>query len=471
MARPAGYTSPKSPSFDDLLKADARPVPEALTAHGNYLPSLTDVPFSVYHDPGYAELEMQHVWSRCWQFACREEDIPRVGDRYTYDVGDLSFIIIRCAPGEFKALVNSCLHRGTRLCSGMGSGEEIKCPFHGWRWHVDGRLKAVPGKWDFPQVDEGFRLPEAQLDTWAGNIFINPDPDAGPLRDALGVLPEHFRHFDLADRYTTVKTAKKIRANWKTVWAAFLEAYHVAETHHDAMSFTGDANTAYDCYDTGAAVISRLITPQAVPSPYLGEQASARNAAEIMVRSFARVMGPGVGLPDMGPEQSFGRADAAQWLRDALAATTGRDFSTLCDSEMLDSIQYAMFPNFGPWLGEGLPLMYQFVPYGRDPNESLFVVRLLAPVPANGPRPAAAEMTFLDFDENFSEIPDWGRVAHVFDQDMANLPLIQQGMHSAAMERAKLVLGRHQEQRVALMHEFVEQQISERSGTTGAAHE
>ena len=46
----------------------------------------------------------------------------------------------------------------------------------------------------------------------------------------------------------------------------------------------------------------------------------------------------------------------------------GADVSCWSDAEMLDSIQYAMFPNFGPWLGEGLPLMYQFLPYGDDPN-------------------------------------------------------------------------------------------------------
>ncbi len=463
MAEPvAGYTSAQSPAVDVLLGADSRPLPEALTTPGNYRPRLTEIPVSSYFDSDYAAREMAAVWRRSWQFACREEDLPLVGDRYPYDVGDLSFIIIRCAPDRFKALYNSCLHRGTRLCDRQSGGEEIRCPFHGWRWKPDGTLKRIPAKWDFPGVDEGYRLPEARLERWGGCIFINPDPAAPPLAEALGVLPRHFAHFDLANRFTLVKTAKKIRANWKTVWGAFLEAYHVEETHFDAMDFTGDGNTRYDCFQTEHAVISRLLTPQGVPSPYLGNRISARDAAISMVASFAGAFGPEVDLqlPDFESAGHFGRAEVASWRRESMGRLMGADFSAISDCEMIDSIQYAMFPNFGPWLGEGLPLMYQFVPYGTDPNESLFVVRLLAPVPENAPRPPAAPMTFLDFDEFFASIPAWGRVAHVFDQDMANLPLIQRGLRSAAPERPNMTLARYQEQRIALLHEFVEARIA-----------
>ena len=120
----------------------------------------------------------------------------------------------------------------------------------------------------FPDLDrKAHGLKPAAIGTIGGLVFVNPDPDCGPLDDALGVLVDHFAHFDLANRFTLVRTAKKIRANWKTVWAAFLEAYHVEETHFDALAFTGDANTQYDAFATAGAVISRLITPAAVPSP------------------------------------------------------------------------------------------------------------------------------------------------------------------------------------------------------------
>jgi len=458
-----GYASAESPLFKDMLANDTGPLSRAIQAKGDYTPSLKNIPFSSYTDRDYARAELEHVWGKTWQYVCRDEDIPNVGDRLPYDVGTMSFIVVRAGEDEFKAFFNACLHRGTRLCSAHEGGEEIKCPFHGWRWHVDGQLKRVPGKWDFPGVDSSYALPEIKVARWGGCVFVNPDPSAGPLEDALGVLVEHFAHFELANRFTLVRTAKKIRANWKTVWAAFLEAYHVEETHFDAMHFTGDSNTQYDAFKTEGAVISRLITPAAVPSPLLQDKVSARDSAVIAVQSFAAAFGPDapVSPPDVDTMPEFGRREVAAWRRESMQAMMGSDFSHLCDAEMIDSIQYAMFPNFGPWLGEGLPLIYQFLPLGDNPDESLFTVRLTAPVPDGAPRPPCPPLTTLDFDEMFESLPEWGRIAHVFDQDMVNLPNIQRGMHSAAASRSELTLGRYQEQRIALMHEFVENCIAE----------
>ena len=451
-----GYSSDHSPLFKEILAEDTVSPSVALRAEGNYHPTLTQTPFSTYFDADYAALEMEHVWKKTWQYACMTTDIPEVGDRYLYQLGDLSFIVVRAAENEFKAYYNACLHRGTRLCREEGGGDEIRCPFHGWSWNLDGSIKRIPAKWDFPQVDDDYRLPEIQVGVWGGCVFVNPDPAAGPLRDALGVLVDHFAHFDLGRRMTLVRTAKKVRANWKTVWAAFLEAYHVDETHFDAVEFTGDGNSQYDCFKQGDSVISRLITPAAVPSPYLGDRISRREAATIQLKAFRNALGPDmdVPLPEIG--DNFGRSDVAAWRRETMGSLLGVDLSNLCDAEMIDSIQYAMFPNFGPWLGEGLPLHYQFLPLGSDPNESLFVVRLLAPAPDGEPVPPAPPMTYLDFDEYFESLPQWGRIAHVFDQDMFNLPEIQRGMRCAADARSVLTLGRYQEQRVALMHEFVE---------------
>ena len=455
-----GFGTVESPLVQDLLAADSKPVPGTLCADGNYMPNSTEIPFSTYYSKEYAALEDQFVWKKCWQFACREEDIPNIGDKYVYDVGSASYVIVRSESGV-KAFYNTCLHRGTRLCDSHSSSVSLRCPFHGWQWENDGSVKHIPGQWDFPDAGEDYRLPEAKIGVWGGCIFINPDPDCGPLDDALGDLKAHFAHFDLGKRFTLVKTAKKIRANWKTVWEAFLEAYHVAETHFDAVDFNGDVNTKYDIFDNGIVKHGRLITPSAVPSPSLNDSISAREAAIIATKSFAAAFGPAAEetLPDFDKFPDYGRKDVAAWRRSLMRQLFGADMSALPDAEMLDSIQYDMFPNFGAWLGEGLPLMYQFIPYGDDPNESLFVVRLLAPLADESARPPAPEMTHLDFDDMFETLPQWGRIAHIFDQDMSNLPLIQKGMRAASPERPNVILGRYQEQRIALLHEFLEEQI------------
>ena len=399
----------------------------------------------------FAALEMEHVWKKCWQVAGREEEIPEVGDRFEYSVGTMSFIVIRAAPDQFKAFWNSCLHRGTKLCKDYGAGAEIRCPFHAWSWNTDGSPRNLPGLWDFPKLDAAkLALPEVACDTWGGNIFINPDRNCGPLSEALGVLIEHFKDYDFANRWTAVHVRKKVRGNWKTSLEAFLEGWHLSETHPQAQSWNGDSSTQYDIWESDTAQISRSITPSAVPSPELGHAADARRAIEDTIRS---VTPPGIDLPDFDKIETLDRAFAAEWRRRILTAMTGRDCSQHSDTHMLDAVQYYMFPNFFPWLGEGAPLWYQFMPYGDNPNESIMDVRFLLPLPANGQKPPAAQRIELDFDEGYAaKQAGFGLFDQVFDQDMSNVPRVQEGCVSGSPDTPFVNLGLYQESRLHALH-------------------
>ena len=52
------------------------------------------IPKEDYVGRDFARLEQQRLWPRTWQMACREEEIPRVGDYVTYDVLDESIIVV-----------------------------------------------------------------------------------------------------------------------------------------------------------------------------------------------------------------------------------------------------------------------------------------------------------------------------------------------------------------------------------------
>ena len=64
---------------------------------------------------------------------------------------------------------------------------------------------------------EEYNLPELKCDIWGGFVFVNFDQDAGPLNDYLGVLPEHFKDWNLEDRYIETHVVKKMPANWKAL--------------------------------------------------------------------------------------------------------------------------------------------------------------------------------------------------------------------------------------------------------------
>lgn len=454
-----GHASAVSPLTIDLLANDSKPLPTALQATGEVDTEPRPIPFSRYWDPEFARLEKEKIWNKCWQFACREEDIPNPGDRLPYNVGTMSYIIMRSDDDNIHAFHNACLHRGTRLCEGASSGKSIRCPFHAWEWNTDGSVHNIPSAWDFPQVErEKYRLPEIKVERWGGFVFVNPDPNAAPLKDSLGVLPAHFESWKPENRFTFVHVRKRVRANWKVVMEAFFEAYHVIATHTDSMPFTGDATTQYDIWDDGKSHISRLITPLGIPSSHLGDEASPQTALDMVGQVYAMALGPDAQIPVFDAKRGRGRADVADWRRQMLTEGFGKDFSQLSDSEMIDTIQYWMFPNFCPWYGEGLPLTYQFLPYGSDPEESVMSVRLLLPIPGgDAPRPPSAPIIELGFDEHFDQAENFGLLSHIFDQDMSNVPIVQLGMHSAAESHSRATLGRYQECRIQYFHNLLEE--------------
>jgi phenylpropionate dioxygenase-like ring-hydroxylating dioxygenase large terminal subunit len=446
-----GASTGPSPLYCELLERDTRKPHFAALETGEFVGTGGPVPRSRYFDRDFAELEKEHIWKKCWQFVAREEDLPEVGDRMPYDVAGLQFMLVRDGEDSFKAFYNSCLHRGTKLCNTHTGGDRIRCPFHGWTWNLDGSVQKIEGKWDFPQVsDEKFGLPEVKVGRWGGNIFINPDPDAKPLESALGVLIDHFKDYDFENRWTAVHMRKKIRGNWKNAMEAFLEGWHLSETHGQAQCFNGDSATQYDIWEDDDAHISRSITPSAVPSPELGEEADTRLAVIEMVKA---VTPPGVELPDFDAVETLDRAYAAEWRRKVMTMTTGGDFSEASDTEMIDAVQYFMFPNYLPWLYEGAPLMYQFLPYGDDPNHCTLAIRYLLPMPANGVRPPSAPVQEFDFDDSLQEKQaGFGLFDEVFDQDMSNIPLVQQGLQAGNPAVKHIELGLYQECRIQAFH-------------------
>jgi hypothetical protein len=106
-------------SLSELLDADSHPVTDLLRNESRVglREGNTRVPAWYYTSPEFHALEVEKLWSRVWQLACLEEEIPNVGDYHVYEIADMSFLIVRTADG-IKAFRNACLHRGRRLVEG-----------------------------------------------------------------------------------------------------------------------------------------------------------------------------------------------------------------------------------------------------------------------------------------------------------------------------------------------------------------
>jgi nitrite reductase/ring-hydroxylating ferredoxin subunit len=194
------------------------------------------IPRERYFDRGFFELEHEKLWPRVWQMACRLEEIPHVGDYVEYWVADYSVVVVRTGPDLVKAYQNACRHRATQLAMGCGSfrGGQIVCPFHGWRWNLDGTPAGLYGREGFDErclQPEDIKLIECQVDTWANCVFINMDPHAEPLREALAPLPQMLDPLNVSSMYVRWWRGARLKANWKLAMEAFMEGLHNMQTH------------------------------------------------------------------------------------------------------------------------------------------------------------------------------------------------------------------------------------------------
>ncbi|GIX31250.1 MAG: hypothetical protein KatS3mg124_1722 [Porticoccaceae bacterium] len=446
------------PTYQEILDQERVPVPAHLRLCRNPDPGDLHLDPRRYTCPRQLARELEHVFYRTWQFACREEDIPEVGDAVLYEVGELSLIVVRAAPGEIRAYHNSCLHRGRRLVSEPGRYERFRCPYHAWTWDLEGRLRFQPCREDFAWAEaEGFDLPRARVDCWQGFVFVNADPQAPPLLDYLEVLPDHFRDWDLGQCAKVIHVAKEIRCNWKAAMEAFMESYHVIATHPQILEFMGDCNAQYDILGRH---VSRAITANAVASPHVAPLPEERILAATLAGS-GRVAAEAAALPPGTTARRF----LAERNRESFAETHGRDYSQTTDAELLDAILYLVFPNTQIWGGYLPNIVYRARPLGGDPDRCLFEVLVLERQRPGAPKPRGVAPTRLGPDEPFAAARELGVLGEVFDQDMANLPHMAAGLRAATRNGRKgLLLGRYQEARIAHLHRMLDEYIARGEG-------
>jgi phenylpropionate dioxygenase-like ring-hydroxylating dioxygenase large terminal subunit len=443
-------------SWDDMLAAEKRPVPEHLKAHAYEFLGSAPLDIARYVSPEFFRLEVERMWPRVWQFVCREEEIPEPGDVYVYDNVGVSLLVTRQPDGSIRAFHNSCLHRGRKLRTASGYSGEFKCPFHGFTWSTEGALKEIPCAWDFGHIErDKMRLPEARVDSWAGFVFANVDGQAPPLAEFLHPLPEHFVDWKLEDCVTAVWVAKVIPANWKATAEAFMEAWHSIVTHPQILPFTGDANTRYDIYGDH---VNRAMTPFGTLSPHLaGKGHDEQFVVDSLMRFSGRLGGGAAQIPQVPPGMTA-REFLGAATRARFAAETGWDFEHATDSELLDAYTYNLFPNFSPWGGYAPNIIYRWRPW-PDQDNTLMEVRLLHRRPKDKPRPKPVRMKMLGPNDPWASAAEMGSLGNIYDQDMANLPFVQDGMK--ASRTGRIELGNYQEIRIRHFHRTLDRYLAQ----------
>ena len=423
-------------SPQDFLDRDSRPVP-AVMRKQSIDPTLgsEEVAREKYVTTSFHDEEMAKLWSRVWQMACHSDEIPAVGDSTVYEIGDWSIIVVRVGEEAFKAFHNSCLHRGTRLCNAAGNYREFRCPFHAWTWHIDGRLKNIPSQWDFPQLEGAdVSLPEVQVDTWGGFVFVNFDPDAPPLAEHLGGLPTHYDRWPLEDRPAVMWVRKEVDCNWKAGIESFIEGYHVS-----ARTPRRFPTTATAIRPTTPTKASRTSAGSSFPPLSRATTSTTTFRSKRSPTSCSRPASP---RPTAGPSRSptapwrgpcSPKGCANFWGRPRLSIWTG--CRTRRSSTAFSTTSFPTWSRSAGWVRRSPTASARWV-MTRNGACSRFMCSGF--MQATGRHAPALTPTDLGPDDRFGDIPAFGILGEILDQDVTIMGLNQAGLRASRQPGLKL---------------------------------
>lgn len=425
------------------------------------------VPKERYTEPGFLGLEHAHLWSHVWQIAGREEELPDAGDFLEYTIGDESVLVTRHDDGTIRAFHNVCLHRGARLAEGCGHAADgtLRCPFHAWRYALDGTCVEVVDAEDFSALPEHLAIPPVRAETWGGFVFVNLDPDAEPLADFLGPLPEVLAPFHLDRMRLRSVLSTVLPTNWKSAVDAFNEAYHVQGGHSQTLPFVDDVSIVYELLGRHAHY-GRLPGARRVlrPSPRLGIPDDEVDEAMILQALVAGLGGAFLReerelvdeLVADGPPPGQTLLGAYQERRMALLARRGLDVSGLTPDQMTSVEDVFVFPNVVGPVYPGSAILFRARPVPGDPDHTLHDTFVLEwPDPDAPPRPPKRR-SFPVWRER-----DWGTLTM---QDYENVERVQRGMKSTAFRGLRL--NPRQEVNLLHMHRTIDDYLTRNTKVT-----
>lgn len=430
------------------LDGAVRPGDWVLTA-----PGLGDLDFGRYEmqistdrytSSEYAERERDKIWMRVWQVACRVDEVPEPGDWKEYAVLDQSFLIVRGKDGVLRGFVNACRHRGNVLCrEGQGNtGSRFTCPYHLWSYDLEGQLKGVARPDLVGPIDKGEHgLLEVPVDTFAGFVFLNPDPDAAPLATFLGdevvalMAPYH-----LDEMVTVLDVREAIDCNWKVVMDAFQEGYHIQGIHPELLKVIviDPTTTRYRFWDDHEVAVAPFTVPNADPEEEL-------DGLRALPATFPSVTGYLPRLEELVdahrdadgriqyPPGVNGRTLLQQATRETLT-DMGFDVSQLTDAQITDNHGWLLFPNFFMTIRAGEATVITSVPHpDGDPNRCIWHIRSFMWLPEGELRDA--------FRADHIEVTEPGSFEYflALQQDYVQMPRQQAGLRNRRLEHMSLV--------------------------------
>ena len=216
------------------LSAIRAPIEEAVT-----------LPARAFTSDEFLRLEIERIFGRHWMGLAFESTLPDSGDMRPIELFGMPLVLVRGDDARLRVFHNICPYDGClAVIEPRKAAEEIEVLYHGWRYDLRGRLRAIP-YWDGTPAGDldalGERncdLVEIRSESRLGVLFIDLGGAAEDVDDYLAPLRELLSEYDL-DRLVAVDDGNEfaaegrvVEANWKTYLEnAAINVLHEAFTH------------------------------------------------------------------------------------------------------------------------------------------------------------------------------------------------------------------------------------------------
>lgn len=385
------------------------------------------VPKERYFAPDFFQMEAEMLWPRVWQMACRLEEISNPRDFVEYELLDQSVVVLRTDDMGVRAFQNACRHRGVKVVAGRGTCKAgFTCPFHGWCYGLDGKNTFVPRARTFAEHNldaDDIDLTPVRCEVWGGCAWINLDDEAPPLRQCIEPIATALDAWKVESLRTEWWYACRLPVNWKLAEEAFVEQYHVVQTHPQldipGMRYSRRPGEPFDPRAFVDAEIRYLRTM----SDGMGGMVHAH---DVRVAESLR----DIELP-ADPELATSTWNRA--LNDAVVdwhRAAGCDIPDLNELEArgMNAPMGYCFPHYFVLPMYSSASSYRFRPLG--PEETLMEIWSLTRFPEGSERAKPTPPEPWECDD-----PRWPPIPA---QDFSNLPKQQRGLHAKGFEYMRL---------------------------------